>query len=53
MLLGVDVPLNNWAEAMVAATFLINRSPTPDGKETPYERFYGSQPDVSMLRVWG
>ena len=53
MLLGADVPLTNWAEAMVAATFLINRSPTPDGKETPYERFYGSQPDVSMLRVWG
>jgi len=53
MLLGADVPLTNWAEAMVEATFLINWSPTPDGKETPYKRFYGSQSDVSMLRVWG
>jgi len=53
MLLGADVPLTNWAEAMVTATFLINRSPTPDGKETPYERFYGAPPDVSILRVWG
>jgi len=53
MLLGSGLPLSNWAEAMFAATFVMNRSPTGDGTATPYERFYGKRPDVSMLRVWG
>jgi len=53
MLLGSGLPLSNWAEAMVAVTFVMNRSPTDDGSATPYERFYGKRPDVSMLRVWG
>jgi len=51
MILGADLPLRNLAEAIVRATFLMNRSPTGDGKTTPYERFYGRRPDVSVLRV--
>jgi len=53
MLLGSGLPLSNWAEAMVVATFVMNLSPTGDGTATPSERFYGKRPDVSMLRVWG
>jgi len=53
MLLGSRLPLANWGEALVAASFIMNRSPTADGSATPHERFYAKRPDVSMLRVWG
>ena len=53
MLLGSRLPLANWGEALVAASFIMNQSPTADGSATPHERFYAKRPDVSMLRVWG
>lgn len=42
-----------WAEAMLTAVFTRNRSPSKDGRATPFERIYNKKPDVSMLRVWG
>jgi histone deacetylase 1/2 len=35
------------------ANFLRNRSPSANLSVTPFEAFYGTQPDVSMLRVFG
>lgn len=42
-----------WAEAMLTAVFTRNRSPSKDGRATPFERIYNKKPDLSMLRVWG
>jgi len=41
-----------WPYAFLAACYLVNRLPN-QGEKTPYELFFGVQPDVSMLRVFG
>jgi hypothetical protein len=53
MLLEAGQPLNLWSEAVVAANYLRNRSPSRRKSSTPWEQLYGSKPDVSNLRVWG
>jgi hypothetical protein len=42
-----------WAEAVVTANYLRNRSLTSKETLTPWERFTGKRPDVSGLRVFG
>lgn len=42
-----------WAEAAVAATYVMNRSPKQGLDVTPWEAFTGERPDVSGLAVWG
>ena len=54
MLHQAGLPLAFWGEALAAYVHVWNRTPTSavPGK-TPYENFYSTKPDVSMLRVWG
>ena len=43
-----------WAEAVLTAVVLRNRSPTVAVKDmTPHEAFIGSKPDVANLKVFG
>ena len=42
-----------WAEAVAAATYLINRSPTKGHPLTPEEAWSGRKPDLSHVRVFG
>jgi hypothetical protein len=43
-----------WGEGMVASFHIQNRLPNKSiGMETPYERWFGHKPDVSMIKVWG
>jgi len=44
-----------WAEAVSAAAYLRNRTPsiTFDKHTTPYEKWYGRKPNVKHLRVFG
>lgn len=51
MLVGLRQSL--WAEAVVTANYLRNRSPMSGLTCTPYEMFYGLKPDVSHLRTFG
>ena len=53
MLYHSKLPLRFWAEALMAATYVRNRSPTCALEEPPYERWNGGKPDVSNLRVFG
>lgn len=53
MLLGAGLKKELWAEAVVAANYIRNRSPTSKGTKTPWELFFGKQPDVSGMRVFG
>ena len=53
MLYHSNLPLRFWAEALATATYVKNRSPTSTLEETPYERWNGTKPDVSNLRVFG
>lgn len=54
MLLATDLPSSLWAEAVLTATYLMNRSPTRLLRSglTPYEAFYGSRPSIQHLRVF-
>jgi hypothetical protein len=48
------MPLKFWDEAFLAATFLINRTPSKViNFETPLERLYNTKPDYKSLRVFG
>ena len=46
-------PAQAWAEAVVTANYLRNRSPVSGRDKTPYELFFGTKPDVSNLRTFG
>jgi hypothetical protein len=50
MLSDAELPRHFWAEAAMTARL---RSPVSGRVQTPWELFYGSKPDVSMLRVFG
>jgi len=42
-----------WAEAVVTANYIRNRSPAAGEAKTPWELFHGSKPSVSELRTFG
>jgi hypothetical protein len=55
MLSSSNLPMNLWGEAVMAATYIINRSPTsalPKSK-TPIEMWTRRKPDVSHMRKFG
>ena len=54
MLADSRLPKQFWGEAVMAATYLLNRSPTVAlGKTTPFEKWFGRKPDISNLRIFG
>lgn len=53
MLTASGLPKYLWAEAVVTANYVRNRSPVSDRDKTPYELFYGTKPDVANLRTFG
>ena len=53
MLSDAQLEPDLWAEAVVVASFLRNRSPVAGEVKTPLELFYGKAPDVSGMRVFG
>ncbi|GKE26616.1 retrovirus-related pol polyprotein from transposon TNT 1-94, partial [Tanacetum coccineum] len=40
-------------EAILTATYLLNKIPRKDKEETPYELWMGRKPSYQYLRVWG
>ena len=53
MLAHARLPPELWAEAIMAASYIRNRTPIgPDGK-TPEEAYSGKKPSVAHLRAWG
>eukprot|EP00798_Chlamydomonas_sp_ICE-L_P032859 gene32859-biopygen8650 len=52
MLLDSTMTHGFWPYAFRCASYVRNRTPTLDGR-TPYERFFGVVPDVSLLRIFG
>lgn len=54
MLNGRQVPKRFWPEAVVWATYVINRSPTLSLRDiTPEEAWKGTKPSVSFFKVFG
>jgi len=49
-----DLPKNLWAEAILFAVWLKNRTSTKAlGNVTPYERLYGRKPNLANVPEWG
>ena len=54
MIHNAELPLSFWAEAVVTAVYLRNRSPTASVKDsTPYQRWHKEKADVSHIKVFG
>ena len=54
MLIHASMPPKYWAEALAAATYLLNRRPSSSIRnEIPYTRLYKSPPSYEHLRVFG
>jgi len=48
-----SLPDRMWAESIMTANYIHNRSPRTGQQMTPYEAFYKRKPNVSNLRVFG
>jgi len=54
LLAHASMPLKFWEDAFIAATYLINRTPSRViNFETPLERLFHQKPDYSSLRIFG
>lgn len=54
MLLQSKLPKEMWGEAILAATYLLNRSPTASLRDvTPAEMFYGIKPNLKNIKIFG
>lgn len=54
MLIGSGVPKVLWGEAVMTASYIVNRTPSSAlGDKTPEELWTGHVPDYSHLRIFG
>ena len=53
MLHSAQLSAGFWAEAVQVAAHIINRSPSSSKQATPYQLFYGHQPSIAHLRIFG
>ena len=47
------LPIFLWGEALKTANYICNRSPSKSVEKTPFELWYGKQPSLHHLHVWG
>src|SRR3954463_6187026 len=48
-----DLLLSFWGYALETAAFTLNRAPSKSVETTPYELWFGAEPKLSFLKVWG
>jgi hypothetical protein len=54
ILYASNMPIYLWGEALVAATYLYNRTPHKSlGLKTPFELYYGYPEYIQHLQTWG
>ena len=53
MMCTTGSPIFLWGEALKTANYICNRSPSKSVEKTPFELWYGKQPSLHHLHVWG
>ncbi|GJV21820.1 retrovirus-related pol polyprotein from transposon TNT 1-94, partial [Tanacetum coccineum] len=53
MLISSGLSHDMWGEAILTATYLLNKIPRKEKEETPYKLRMGRKPSYQYLRVWG
>ena len=53
MLESAGMPYEWWGEAILTASFVLNRVVTKNREVTPYEGWNRRKPNVSFLKTWG
>ncbi|GJX45722.1 retrovirus-related pol polyprotein from transposon TNT 1-94 [Tanacetum coccineum] len=53
MLISSGLSQDMCGEAILTATYLLNKIPRKEKEETPYELWMGRKPSYQYLRVWG
>ncbi|CAH9114096.1 unnamed protein product [Cuscuta europaea] len=54
MLIAASLSANFWVDAVLTATFIINRIPSPTLHGlSPFEKLFNRKPDMSVFRVFG
>ena len=48
-----DLPLLFWGYALETTAFTLNRAPSRSVRAAPYELWFGKNPKLSFLKVWG
>ena len=47
-----NLPIQYWGDALLTATFVLNRIPSKSVSSTPYELWSGRKPNLNDLYPW-
>ena len=53
MMAQANLPISFWEDALLTATYILNRVPSKSIPTTPYELWTGAKPNLENLRPWG
>ena len=53
MMAQANLPITFWGDALLTATYILNRVPSKSVTSTPYELWTKRKPHLSNLRPWG
>ena len=53
MMAQANLPISFWGDALMVATYILNKVPYKSVPSTPYELWSSKKPNLSNLRPWG
>ena len=53
MMAQAKLPISFWGDALMTATYILNRIPSKSIPSTPYELWKGATPNLNTMRPWG
>ena len=53
MMSQANLPISFWGDALLTATYVLNRVPSKSVTATPYELWTGRKPNLEYLHPWG
>ena len=53
MMAQAKLPISFWGDALMTASYILNRVPSKSVPSTPYEVWKGATPDLNVICSWG